>query len=161
MVNNGVLPFYSDVLMFSGKIMEKTLPMVSLVYEMRGIWNNFRSGEADSRSVSLGHHAFRLYQHLSMGITDVKKVNIQLAIRHSFSKESNNKGVQYFFMDTKVNYSNTSKGMDLSFSATNLFNVITNTRYSLTPYQLTIDQYHIRGRIGGASIKLLFLISSC
>jgi hypothetical protein len=155
-VNDKAQPFYSDALLFSAKIMKKILPMATLVYEPGGIWNVTRSGEADGGAGSPAHHAFRLDQRLSLGIAPVKSMNVELAARHSSNKESNSKSIQYFFMDAKATYSNTRKWMDLSFSVTNLFNVTTYTLYSLTPYQLITDQYHIRGRMGILRLNYYF-----
>jgi hypothetical protein len=153
-VNNSIQPFFNDVLLFSAKLMKRVHPAVSLIYDPRGSWNTSRSGDAGNKANMLVHHAFRLDQLITLGITPMKKINIEGTARHSFSNKSNSTGVQYFFMDTKATYS--QKRMDLSLSVTNLFNVTSYTLYSLTPYQLMIDQYHLRGRMAILRLSYYF-----
>ncbi|OQP63995.1 hypothetical protein A3860_21480 [Niastella vici] len=153
-LNNTTQPCYNDALLFSAKLMKKISPAITIIYEPRGSWNTSHASGTDSKAGSLVHHAFRLDQYLSLGAAPLKKTNIEVTARHSFSNKSNSTGVQYFFMDAKATY--TAKRMDLIFSVTNLFNVTNYTLYSLTPYQLMIDQYHIRGRMGILRLSYYF-----
>ncbi len=157
MINNKVHPFHSNSLSFRGKVMKKIGAAITLVYKPTGIWNTAHTDRKENGTAGLlSHHAFRLDQRLSLQIKPVKGINISSTARHSFSKESNQKGAQYFFMDAKIMYSSTSKRIDLSLSVNNIFNVTTYVHYALAPYQLTKDLYNIRGRMGMIRLNYYF-----
>lgn len=144
-VNDAVQPLYADLLLFEGKIMKKIFSSTTLTYEPNGLWSTSWR-DPDNGKKGLKNRSFRLDQHLTLGVTPMKQLNLSTTARHSFSTRSNSNGVRYFFMDAKATY--TKKRMDLSFSVNNLFNITNYTLYSLTPYQLMQEEYHIRGRMG-------------
>lgn len=153
-LNNNTQPCYNDALLFSAKLMKKISPAITLIYEPKGSWNTSHINDTTGKTGSQEHHAFRLDQYISLAVTPMKKTNVEVTARHSYSNKSNSTAVQYFFMDAKATY--TANRMDLIFSFTNLFNVTNYTLYSLTPYQLMIDQYHIRGRMGILRLSYYF-----
>jgi hypothetical protein len=154
MVNGTLQPFYTEALLFSGKIMKKMFSTVTLTYEPKGVRSISWSDYTDNGKNKSKNHAFRLDQHMTVGIMPIKQMNVSATARYSVSNKSNSEGVQYFFMDAKAMY--TTKRMDLSLSVNNLFNVTQYKLYSLTPYQLMIDQYEIRGRMGIVRVNYYF-----
>ncbi|OQP59840.1 hypothetical protein A4R26_20865 [Niastella populi] len=144
-VNGTFQPLYSEALLFSGKIMKKMFSAVTLTYEPKGIRGTSWSGYTENGKSRSKNHTFRLDQHMTLGLMPMKQMNVSATARYSFSNKSNSNGVRYFFMDAKATY--TQKRMDLIFSVNNMFNVTHYALFSLTPYQLMADEYHIRGRM--------------
>jgi hypothetical protein len=146
-INNELLPFHGDALSLSGTIIKKAFDNVSISYQPSSLWG-FTKLKADKGQVSsFSSRNFRLDQSMNLGFTVFKQFLIEASARHSYSRQSNNDAIQYFFMDSKIRYSNTKKGIDLNLYLTNLFNVTDYTRYSVFANQLVSDQYTIRGRM--------------
>lgn len=156
LINHKLLPFYSNSLSLSGNLIRKVFETVNLTYQPSGLWSTTKLKENKGPGNQLAHHAFRFDQYLTLGVNAVKKLNIEILGRHSYSDQSNNAAVQYFFLDTKARYSNTKKGLDLTLSITNLFNVKDYTRYSVFSNQLVIDQYTIRGTMAMLRVDYYF-----
>jgi hypothetical protein len=148
LINQQLLPFRSDALSISGNVLKKLFETVSVSYQPAGVWSTTRLQEGKSQGgLPFSHRAFRLDQHLLLGITTIKKLYIETTARHSYSSSSGNKAVRYFFLDTQLRYSYAPKRMDINLSITNLFNLQEYILYNISANQLVTDQYHIRGRM--------------
>lgn len=146
-INNELLPFNSDAFSLNGKLIKKIFEKISLTYQPNALWTTTKLKNEKGNHTNLTHEAFRLDQQLLLGINAINKLYWEVAARHSYSKQSNNNDVKYFFADTRLRYTNAKKRLDLSLAVTNLFNVKDYTLYSILANQLLIDQYNIRGRM--------------
>jgi outer membrane receptor protein involved in Fe transport len=156
LINDELLPFYSDALSISGSLIKKLFETVSITWQPNSLWSATKLQAAKGPDNGFRHRAFRLDQYLTLGFTGVRKLYVEVMARHSYSNQSNNAAVQYFFLDSKLRYSNTKRSMDLSLSVTNLFNVKDYTRYAVYANQLVIDQYTIRGRMAVLRLDCYF-----
>ncbi|WP_415161351.1 hypothetical protein [Parafilimonas sp.] len=146
-VNNELLPFYSTGLLLNARINKKMFQAVSFTYQPTLFWNNATLKENKTSGGMLIYKAFRSEQNLSIGSGILKRLYLELNARHTYSSLSNSNNVQYFFMDSKIQYTTKKKNTDIALNVTNLLNVKHYTLYSDFYNQLSINQYNIRGRM--------------
>ena len=149
LINNELVPFHSNTFSLSGSILKKITENVNVTYQPNALWTTTKGNE-------LGHRAVRVDQHLTVGFNVRSRLQFEIVNRYSYSKQSNNDDVQYFFMDAKVRYSNSKKRLDLNLFITNLFDVKNYTLYSISANQLVRDQYNLRGRMAILRLDLYF-----
>jgi len=152
LINNQLVPFHSNTFSLSGSILKKIMENVNITYQPNALWNTTESLEGNK----LEHRAVRVDQYLTTGFTVRNRLLFEITNRYSYSKQSNNDDVQYFFMDGQVRYSNSKKRLDLGLIVTNLFNVKDYTLYSISANQLVIDRYSLRGRMAIVKLDLYF-----
>lgn len=155
-INNELIPFRSNAFSLGGSVLKKVMENISITYQPNALWSTTRSLQEVVVGNKLSHRAVRLDQHLTVGFNVKNRLQFEIINRHSYSKQSNNNDVQYFFMDAQVRYTNSKKRLDLNLFLTNLFDVRDYTLYSISANQLVQDQYNLRGRMAILRLDLYF-----
>lgn len=146
-VNNQLQPFNSNTLNISGRILKKISNIADVAYEPNTIWGTTIVSQISNPENKVVNHNFHFDQRLSVNIAPFKKVNIEMMARQSYSSQTSNNSVQYFFLDTKATYTGPKKKYDLSLTVTNIFDIKKYTMFSITPNQLILNEYNLRGRM--------------
>lgn len=157
LINSRFLPFYSDAFILNATLLKKISGTVNLTYQPACLWSLSKLKDKETTiSNNFSNKSFDLDQDLAISFAPVKKLYVEINCRHHYSKQTNNKDVQYFFMNTKLRFSNKEKKIDLDLDVTNLFNVKKYVRYSVSANQARQDQYTIRGRMAIVRIDYYF-----
>lgn len=156
LINNGLIPFQSNSLFLNGSVLKKIMEKVSISYQPNSLWTSTRSLQEIRNGNNLSNRTFRLDQLLTIGFNVKNKIQFEVVNRHSYSRQSNNNDVRYFFMDGQVRYTDTKKRLDLNLFITNMFNVRDYTLYSIAANQLVADQYRLRGRMAIVRLDFYF-----
>ncbi|MBO9563781.1 MAG: carboxypeptidase-like regulatory domain-containing protein [Niastella sp.] len=146
-INDALQPFYSNTVLLTGNLLKKPLNKIHLSYQPNVQWSYTRMKALKEGQRSFTQRTFRFDQYGTIGLTVLKKCVVEATARHSYSRASQGDPVQYFFLDSELRYRLSPKGIDCKLQLTNLFNVATYTRYSLSANQAVLDQYFIRGRM--------------
>lgn len=148
LINDALQPLSGDVISLSGDLLKKPLNRIHLTYQPHLQWSYTHMKALKEGQPSFAQRTFRFDQYATVGLTVLQKCVVEATARHSYSRASQGEPVQYFFLDGELRYRlSAKKGIDCRLQLTNLFNVHTYTRYSLSANQAVLDQYILRGRM--------------
>ncbi len=143
LINNNLVKLKSNSWATGLKLNKRFDSYLSIDYNGSGS-RNFLSYNMAEKVVQKGfsvNHAF------TVAMIAIKKVYIDFSLKNSYSKQSGNSPVRYFFADSKIRYTPRGNKLDCNLQITNLFNVKTFIIYNADTYRLNNDEYHLRGRM--------------
>ncbi|WP_199138680.1 TonB-dependent receptor [Pedobacter sp. ASV12] len=150
LLNNELLPFTSETMIYKAGIESKLTSFMTWSYNANYSVNTSKSSKADAITTKYQ----QLRQQSALTATLFRSLFVNLTGEHIFTHQASQPDLKYIFADLNVRYRFVKIKTDLEFGVTNLANVKKFEAINLSVNSLTSGTYYIPGRV--AMLKATF-----